>query len=148
VGSLTLPADGPVYADAQVFIYSVECHPKYAPILRPLWESVASGRLEVVTSELTLLEALIGPLKKGDPVLEHDYELFFAGGGIRLFPITASVLREGARLRATLNSLRTPDAIHAATASSCHSTLVITNDFAFRQVRGLPVAILDDFLGP
>jgi predicted nucleic acid-binding protein len=53
-----------------------------------------------------------------------------------------------ADLRATLNSLRTPDAIHAATARSCHSTLVITNDFAFRQIPGLPVVILDDLLGP
>jgi predicted nucleic acid-binding protein len=148
VGSLTLPAGGPVYADAQVFIYSVEKHPKYAPLLRPLWESVVRGSLEVVTSELTLLETLIGPLKNADHVLEHDYERVFVSGGIRLFPITASVLRAGARLRATLNSLRTPDAIHAATASSCHSTLVITNDFAFRQIPGLPVVILDDLLRP
>jgi hypothetical protein len=30
MGSLTLPTTGPVYADAQIFIYSVEKHPIYA----------------------------------------------------------------------------------------------------------------------
>jgi hypothetical protein len=40
MGSLTLPPSGPVYADAQTFIYSVEKHPTYGPLLRPLWESV------------------------------------------------------------------------------------------------------------
>ena len=58
MGSLILPSFGPVYADAQIFIYSVEKHPTYAPVLRPLWEAVARGDLEVVSSELTLLETL------------------------------------------------------------------------------------------
>jgi predicted nucleic acid-binding protein len=148
VGSLTLPSSGPVYADTQVFIYSVEKHPKYASFLRPLWECVASGDLEIVTSELTLLEALIGPMKNSDSGLESDYESLFVCSGIRLFPITASILRAGARRRATLSSLRTPDAIHAATASACRCTLLLTNDVVFRRIPDLPVVILDDLLGP
>jgi hypothetical protein len=55
MGSLILPPFGTVYADAQIFIDSVEKHPTYAPVLRPLWEAVARGDLEVVSSELTLL---------------------------------------------------------------------------------------------
>src|SRR5262249_40320513 len=115
MGSLTLPLSGPVYADAQVFIYSVEKHPTYAPLLRPWWESVARGELKVVSSELTLLETLVGPLKTGDTALVTDSENFFVCPGIHLLPITPSILRGGAQLRATLVSLRTPDAIHAAT---------------------------------
>jgi predicted nucleic acid-binding protein len=49
-------------------------------------------------------------------------------------------------MRATLSSLRTPDAIHAATASSCGCKLLLTNDVAFRRVANLPVVILDDLL--
>ncbi len=100
MGSLILPSSGPVYADAQIFISSVEKHPISAPLLRPLWESVARADLEVVSSELTLLEALVGPLKQGDPALETDYENFFVCPGIRLLPITPSILRAAARLRA------------------------------------------------
>jgi hypothetical protein len=82
MGSLSLPTSGPVYADALIFIYSVEKHPIYALTLRPLWEAVARGDLEVLSSELTLMETLIGPLKQGDAALETDYENFFASAGI------------------------------------------------------------------
>ena len=44
------------------------------------------------------METLIGPLKQGDAALETDYENFFASPGIRLLPITSSILRAGARL--------------------------------------------------
>ena len=64
MGSLILPSSGPVYADALIFIYSVEKHPIYALTLRPLWEAVARGDLEVLSSELTLMETLIVPLKR------------------------------------------------------------------------------------
>ena len=148
MGSLILPSSGPVYADAQVFISSVEKHPISAPLLRPLWESVARADLEVVSSELTLLEAWSDLSNKVVSAIEMDYENFFVCPGIRLLPITPSVLRAAARLRATVSRLRTPDAIHAATASSCTCTLLLTNDFAFRHIPGLPVVILDDLLGP
>jgi predicted nucleic acid-binding protein len=148
MGSLILPPSGPVYADAQIFIYSVEKHPTYAPALRPLWEAVTRGTLEVVSSELTLLETLIGPLKSGDVVLEADYENLYLSPGIRLLPITLPILRAGARQRAILSSLRTPDALHAATASSCGCSLFLTNDAIFRRIPGLPVVVLDDMLGP
>lgn len=61
MGSSILTATGPVYADAQIFISSVEDHPTYAPGLRPLWEAVDRGDFEVASSELTL----IVPLKTG-----------------------------------------------------------------------------------
>jgi predicted nucleic acid-binding protein len=148
MGSLILPLSGPVYADAQIFIYSVEKHPDYAPALRPLWQAVASGDLEVLTSELTLMETLIGPLKQQDADLETDYENLFEIGGIRLLSITSSILRAAARLRAGLHSLRTPDAIHAATGQTCSCSLFVTNDAIFRRITGLPVVILDDVLKP
>jgi predicted nucleic acid-binding protein len=145
VGSLTLPTSGLVYADAQTFLYSVEKHPDYAPLLRPLWQAAQAGTLEVVSSELALMETLVGPLKKGDAGLCSTYEQFFQQGGMRLLPITLSVLRDAARLRAT-TKLRTPDALHAATAQLSGCALFLTNDFGFRGIAGLPLAILQDVL--
>ena len=51
MGSLILPSSGPVYADALIFIYSVEKHPIYALTLRPcgrpwpeeIWKSSAAS---------------------------------------------------------------------------------------------------------
>jgi len=73
MGSLRLPASGVVYADTQVFIYSVEKHPIYSPLLRPLWCDVQSGRVEMVSSELAMMDK---------PLVElAGREGFLPGGG-------------------------------------------------------------------
>jgi len=65
---------------------------------------------------------------------------------MRLQPTTQSVLREGARLRATIPALRTPDALHAASAALANCTMFLSNDAGFRRIPGLPVVILDEVL--
>lgn len=126
-------------------IYTVERHPIYAPLLDPFWMAVQAGQLVAVTSELTVLEALVGPLKSGDAALQQAFEDLFIAAGVRLMPITQPALRWAAQLRASVPKLRTPDAIHATTALHVSAGLLVTNDFAFRSVPGLPTAILDDY---
>jgi predicted nucleic acid-binding protein len=132
-----------VYLDANPLIYAIEKHPDYGPLLAPLWPAV----LEAVSSELLLLEALVGPLKRGDSALQKTYEQALLGSDFRLFPITQAILREAARLRAT-TKLKTPDALHAATALTEGCALFVTNDAGFRAVTGLPLVVLSDLLGP
>jgi predicted nucleic acid-binding protein len=146
VGSLTLPGSGLVYADAQIAIYSVDRHPVYAPLCDPLWRAAQSGTFTVVSSELTLMETLVGPLRNSDGTLATRRESLWDQASTRLLPITRDVLREAARLRAALPPLRTPDAIHAATALLHGCALFVTNDYGFRHVPGLPLAMLDDIL--
>jgi hypothetical protein len=69
-----------------------------SPLLGPLWAAVAAGTIDVVTSELTLMETLVGAIKQGDARLEADYEEFFHYPVIRMIPITLTVLRVPARL--------------------------------------------------
>ena len=144
MGSLILPTAGPVYVDTQIFIYAVEKHPVYSPLLTPLWAAVATGKLEVVSSELTLMETLVGAFSQGDTALEADYERFFQYPGIRLLPITPTIPRAAARPRASAIALRTPDALHAATAQIAIASALLTNDRGFRGVEGLPIMILDE----
>jgi predicted nucleic acid-binding protein len=147
VGALTVPAAGLVYLDANSVIYSVEKHQVYWPLLQPIWVAISTTLVEVVSSDLVLMESLVGPFKSGDAALAAAYENLFKQPKTRLLPITHAVLREAAHLRATTR-LKTPDAIHAATARQAGCTLFVTNDAAFRGLAGLPVAILDDYLTP
>jgi predicted nucleic acid-binding protein len=142
---LTLPASGLVYIDANSLIYTVEKHPVYGPLLQPLWQAAHAKTVEVVGSDLLLMETLVGPLKSGDTALAKAYELALLGTDMRLLPITQPILREAARLRAT-TKMKTPDALHAATAQQVGCVLFVTNDAGFRVVPGLPLAILDDVL--
>jgi predicted nucleic acid-binding protein len=102
--------------------------------------------MTAVSSELTLMETLVAPLRNGDPVLATNREALWQQANTRLLPITRHILREAARLRAALLALKTPDAIHAATALVHGCALFVTNDIGFRHVPGLTLAILDDVL--
>jgi predicted nucleic acid-binding protein len=147
MGSLTLPASGSVYVDTMAVIYTVERFPDYWPLLEPLWLAAQAGTFEIVTSELTLMEVLVKPLKTKNTVLVKAFELALIGTHVQLLPITQSILRAAAQLRAT-TKLRTPDAIHAAAAVQAGCVLFVTNDSIFRTIAGLPVAILDDLRMP
>ena len=147
MGTLTLPASGLVYLDANPVIYSVENHPVYWPLLQPLWQAAKGKTIEIVSSDLVLMETLIGPLKSGDTALANAYEQLFQQAQTRLLPITHATLRRAAQLRAT-TKLKTPDALHAATALDASCALFVTNDVGFRVVPGLPLVVLDDLLTP
>jgi predicted nucleic acid-binding protein len=147
VGPLTLPSAGPVYLDAQVLIYSIENSEPYASILDPLWQAIAAKRLEAITSELSLLETLVIPLRNSNQQTESDYRALFTGPLLRLAPVSRDILLSAANLRAFIPKLKTPDAIHCATAAALHATTVYTNDVAWRSVPGLTACVLRDFIG-
>ncbi len=145
MGSLNIPESSLVYVDTSVVIYSVEKFPNYSPLLEPLWLSLSSGNIQVFSSELILMETLVLPLRNSDNILINAYEQLLLSSEMQLISISQSILREAANLRAT-TSLKTPDAIHAATALAINSTLFLTNDKGFRNVPNLPVVVLSEVL--
>ncbi len=147
MGPLTWPTTGRVCVDSQILIYSIERIEPYYPAIEALWEWGRSGRCSVVASELALLEVLVGPLKAGDARLAEAYEALFDSPDLTIFPVSTTVLRTAASLRATVPSLRTPDAVHASTAMTHGCSAFLTNDWAFRRVPGLRV-LLPVEIGP
>jgi predicted nucleic acid-binding protein len=146
MGPLTLPASGEVYVDANGFIYTVEQIEPYFTLLRGLWLAVQTGQIAVITSELTLLEVLIKPIADANASLEAAFRAaLLRSPDVRSLPVTRAVLERAARLRASTR-LKTPDAIHAATALEAGAALVLTNDSSFRRVPGLAVTVLADLL--
>ncbi|MDQ6644601.1 MAG: PIN domain-containing protein [Chloroflexota bacterium] len=144
MGRLTLPTNGPVYLDANCFIYSVERIDPFRVILDTLWQAVSGGKITVVTSELTLLEVLVKPLKVGDETTAAMFRIILRHSpDVHMLPITQAILEEAANFRAAMN-LKTPDALHAATALLNGCTLFVTNDSAFRRVANLNVAVLSE----
>ncbi|MEH2278348.1 MAG: PIN domain-containing protein [Nostoc sp.] len=145
MGQLILPSSGVIYIYTSIVIYSVEWNPNYYSLLRPLWLKFQTGEIEVVSSELILMETLVIPLRNNDTFLLNAYEELLLSENMQLVPISQFILRQAANLRATTN-LKTPDAIHAATALSINSNQFITNDKGFSNVSGLPVIILSEVL--
>jgi predicted nucleic acid-binding protein len=147
MGALTLPTSGLVYIDTMTLIYTVERYPAYWPLLDPMWQAAQAKTIEIVSSELTLMETLVKPLKTGNAALVKAFEQALLGTEMRLLPITQTILRDAAQLRAT-TKLKTPDALHAATSQKAACVLFVSNDASFRSIPGLPLMILDDLLIP
>ena len=147
MGTLNVPAAGVVYVDTAPIIYSVEKHPDYWALLQPLWVASQAGQIVPATSELTLLETLVLPLKQGNSALVMDYEDILTNPQMWLLPITSNILYQAAHLRARHN-FKTPDALHAATALASGCVQLITNDAIFRRVPGLNVVVLHELVTP
>lgn len=145
MGTLNILTSSLVYLDTSPVIYSVEKFPEYVPLLAPLWLKLQTGEIEIVSSELILMETLVLPLRNSNSILINAYEELLISSEMRLIPISQSILRQAANLRAT-TSLKTPDAIHAATALSINCNQFITNDKGFRNIPDLPVVILNEVL--
>jgi hypothetical protein len=74
MGQLVLPSSSRIYIDTAVAVYSVEWNPNYYSLLEPLWLKLQAGKIEVVSSELILMETLVLPLRNADTFLLNIYE--------------------------------------------------------------------------
>lgn len=149
MGSLSLPSGGLIYIDSNVLIYTVERVAPYVQMLDPFWQGLAARGDVAITSELTILETLVGPMRSGDATLEALFRrILFRSPTLRLAPVTTDILEQAARLRADYSGLKTPDGIHAATALSEGASIMLTNDPAFRQNARLTVRTPHDLAAP
>lgn len=122
-----------VYIDANVVIYLVQDFAELREAIDEFAALLADRELSAVTSELTLMETLVRPLRRADADEIEAYKgLLQRSGAFELVPVSSSILMEAARLRAELN-LKTADAIHAASAASSGCSILLSND------RGLKV---------
>lgn len=126
---------GPVAIDTAIFVYFIEEHPSYLPRVEPVFRAIATGEIEATASALTLLETLVLPYRLQNFALARQYERILGRSrGLRLVPVASAVLRQAAKLRASL-PLKTPDAIHLASAVSVGAKAFLTHD---RQLPGIP----------
>lgn len=138
---------GPVGIDTALFIYFIEEHPRFLALIEPLFAAADQGKLELVTSALTLLEVLVVPLRAGNLALAERYQSLLAGSaGVRVIDITRDQLRAAAQLRAA-TSLRTPDALQLTAAVTSGCTAFITNDRRLPAVGPTRVLQLEDYAG-
>lgn len=137
---------GPTALDTAVFVYYIEENEAFLPLVAPIFEDVAAGRREVVTSSLTLLEVLVVPFRAGNLALADRYETYLSRSqGVRLVDVGRTELRMAAQLRALHPSVRTPDALQLATALSAGCRSFVTNDRVLPPVAGLKILQLRSY---
>lgn len=111
-----------VYLDSCIAIYLVEEHSAYCAGIE---QALATLNGIVCYSPLTELECLVLPLRLKRDDLVEKFNRFFAINMQLNMP--GSVYHEAARLRAVFG-LKTPDALHLATAQFHDCSELWTND--------------------
>ncbi|WP_041444088.1 MULTISPECIES: PIN domain-containing protein [Cyanophyceae] len=125
----------------------MEENPIYTTLVKELWDSINQQIIEVYTSELSLMETLVVPLKFNNIALINAYNNVVCDSAVYPIPIILSILKFAAQLRAKFK-VQTPDAIHLATAIASGCDIFLTNDFALQKIPDLniEVLVLKDFL--
>ena len=135
-----------VYLDTAPIIYYIEALSPYADLLEPVFQAVKSGSLRACTATLTLAETLVVPYRKKNEILLEKFEaLLTKTPDLTILPLTSSIARETAKIRAEF-SIKTPDAVQLATARVNGIDCFLTNDKGLKLFSPLRIVVLDDFV--
>lgn len=127
-----------LYWDANTFIRMVEATDIVSSKLNDLLEPAVAVRLQTVTSELTLAEVLVEPLRTADQLRIDAYEtLLTRHDAIEILPVSRGILRRAAHIRAKNGSTKLPDAIHVATAELAGCNILLSADRRLSVRAGL-----------
>jgi predicted nucleic acid-binding protein len=122
------------YLDASAIIRLVDGD---QPARQRIEELMRQHPNPVVTSVISMIECRSKPMRDGDLARVALYDSFFAAADVTTMPLDSATADHATRLRAQYN-LKTPDAIHMATAVQHNASLLITTDHDFVRCRGLP----------
>jgi predicted nucleic acid-binding protein len=137
---------GPLAVDTVIFIYFIEEHPQFLQIIEPLFREVDEGRIEFITSALTLLEVLVVPYRTGDQPLAERYEsILTRSRGVHIVDISRHCLRAAAQLRAK-TGMKTPDSLQLAAALATGCSAFLTNDRQLPTVPGIRILQLASYI--
>ena len=113
-----------IYLDSCIVIYLMERHPVFAPMVEKRLAALEK-EANLAISPLVRLESLVKPMREADSPLLLRYEEFF--GTSRMLSMPAEIYEAALSLRVKHN-LKTPDALHVATAQFHGCQWFWTND--------------------
>jgi predicted nucleic acid-binding protein len=105
--------------DSNIFIYALEDEGMLADKSRELLFRIKETSNHVFTSVLTIQEVLVGVYKEGLVNKVNSYLNFILNAdNISIIDLSMDIAIKSAQIRAKFVQIRTPDAIHLATAIS------------------------------
>lgn len=133
-----------VYMDACIVIYLVEQKHEHWHTLQQQVEHYVDQGHQFVVSELTRMECLTQPLRQKNALLHEAFEHFFNCNTHVITDLKRPVFDLATQLRAN-HSLKTPDALHLATAihHGCHEFW--TNDHRLQKAASNHLQVINIF---
>lgn len=135
-----MAAFGTIYLDTNIFVMAFETRNETSELLTRIFENAdLHPETFFVTSELTLSELLVRPIRDGDDIIVAQYEAAAAPSALlNVTSVTRSVLLPAAALRAQDLGIKLQDAIHVATAMVANCSHILTNDYGIKGTYSAP----------
>lgn len=128
--------------DSMLFVYHLEGSREFGAAANALLEAAELGRCRLAASALALLEILVVPKRMGRGDLCRRYrDLLESFPNLDFHELDGDIAEQAAEVRARYD-LRTPDAIHLATALAAGAETFASEDRRLRKVKELAVVPL------
>lgn len=124
-----------IFWDTNLFIYFLEGNDRLSEATKRLRHSMLTRGDQLLTSAITLGEVLVKPLESRNHALCARYQEVITKSAV-LISFEASAARKYAEIRSD-RSLRAPDALQLACASTAGVDLFVTNDHRL-QGKNIP----------
>jgi predicted nucleic acid-binding protein len=131
-----------VYLDANILIRMTEGLPDDQNVIHAALLPYVEAQAVFVTSELSLTEVLVHPIRLKNQVRIERYNRLMTEF-VEALPVSRDVLLTAATLRSDFPALRTPDAIHAATAILTKASAFLTGD---RGIKTIPGSLMIEYV--
>lgn len=133
--------------DSMIFIYQFSDHPEYAPLTHVLFELLETGKIQAVTSTITITEVFVQPEKEKNLFIISEYEKVFQQmPNLEIVSVNWQLARLASKMRALYPLIRTPDALQISAPLLKGCAAFLTNDEKLKQVDLLKVIVLKDYL--
>lgn len=119
-----------VYLDSCIVIYLIEEHPLFSARIE---KQLNQGfDIEIFVSVLTETECVVFPLRNRNGLLIEKFNDWF--DAVNLLPVSRTAFLNASQLRADFPSLKSPDALHLATATLYNCDEFWTNDERLKNI--------------
>lgn len=125
-----------IFWDTNLFIYLFERNAEWSARVIEFRQRMVARKDELLTSYLTIGEALTKPRELGNSALEKSYLNFFVNGPIELIAFEMEAAKRYAEIRCR-ERIRPADALQLACAAAGRTDLFVTND---NRLSGMTVS--------
>ena len=117
-----------VALDTCVLVYYLEDNPSFGQQADTVITNIVTGHNQAILATMALLELQVGPYAKQELETAEGYYTFLGNlPNFHWVPMSMTIADRAAQLRAA-HRIKTPDAVHLATAIEAGATLFVTND--------------------
>lgn len=130
------------FIDTNLIIYYLELNEDFYPQIKDIFKKAEEGRIKLITSSLSYMEALIPVVKADDIILKAKYNYLFKGfEGLQVLDIDMEVAYIGAVIKAKYG-IKTPDALQVGCAIRAGCDEFLTADTRLGVIKDINVTVI------